>query len=146
MFTNLIEQFITNNLNDFPLPAKDEEIFSMELFLFDASESMRRNSKETFRILDMLCKKVDVTGTIYSCYTKQFQSLAKKEILSPKCYVNLCAIFILGSLIYADLKFLNTALKMLDNFPNNQVDDKLFLRNITLEALNYFFNAVHRSR
>ncbi len=144
MASNSLDQFLSNNKKKLLYPEPVSTYFSTEYFIFHAQDSIRQHREESFRILDTLCKKIDVIGTVYSQYNCQFQATEKRECISKEHLTHLCAIYILASLVFSDLKFLNTAFKMIETFFEIN-DEKDFLHNIAQESLDVLFKKTVRS-
>lgn len=140
MTINKLERFIMNNKYKLLYSDPENGLFSTEFFLLNAPEKMRQQSKETFNILDTLCKKIDVVGAVYSQYDCKFKATENREHISTGYFMHFGAILILASHFYSDLKFLNTAYKILDHFSEVN-DSKHLLHNIAEEVLDTFFKS-----
>jgi hypothetical protein len=69
---------------------------------------------EKYNMLDKLCKKIDVVGSIYMSYTNNLSKANCKIPLPTKSYVKLLEVLLHCSEYEKDLKFLNSSLKLFD--------------------------------
>lgn len=110
-------------------PRIEEGAFSTEKFLHDMQgESI--SSSERSKILDRLCKKVDVVKKVYIAYESDLSKARSSVVIRESYAVYLCMILICAAKEGNDLKFLNSALKMLDGGlrePNLQYPQQLFV-------------------
>lgn len=119
-------------------PRIEEGTFSTEKFLHDMQvESI--SSCERMKILDRLCKKVDVVKKVYIAYESDLSKARSSVVIRESYAVYLCMILICAAKEGKDLKFLNSALKMLDGgligptfFCPNEVKE---FAKLTLEEL-----------
>lgn len=95
-------------------PRRRDEAFATEAFLADLLAGPGPVDAQAVRVLDRLCKKVDVVGKVSAFYTPALARSAEPEPLSAPYAAALAAALLLAAETGGDLKFLNTALKMLD--------------------------------
>ena len=95
--------------------------FDTELFLFRIySKEISINFKNNIIIIDKLCKKIDVVKNVYKFYKKDLSQVVLKENIGKKYQQYLCFILLYLAYTNKDLKFLNSALKMIDYILDNK--------------------------
>jgi hypothetical protein len=93
-----------------------EANFSTEVFLHSLyRRTLPEDDQVVLKTLDRLCKKLDVVRTLRAFYTKDLARTAHPVVdVSPE-YLSLAAAILLSAAHrHRDLKFLNSALKLLD--------------------------------
>jgi len=101
-------------VHDLPAPRRRSDAFATEAFLADLLAGPGPNDAEAVRRLDRLCKKVDVVGRVSAFYTPDLARSAEAEPIATPYATALAAALLLAAEARGDLKFLNTALKILD--------------------------------
>ena len=114
MLVKDIELFILSN--DLPCDIDAPKgVFSTERFITNAFDKIVEADKETFGVLDRLCKKVDVVGVLYACYSEDLSTAVGAERARLPFLTHLCALYLYSASVWNDFKFINTALKILDH-------------------------------
>jgi hypothetical protein len=98
------KKFIINN-NSF-----DSEFFILSMVENPKNIELEENKK----ILNRLCKKVDVQKKIVKHYTKDMSQIIDSTIIEPKILILLMIIYLNLAQKDANIKFLNSVLKILD--------------------------------
>jgi len=90
--------------------------FSTEVFLHGLKDEIHETGSDVDRIIDRLCKKVEVPRRLVIGYSDDLNNTADYASVAPEY----ATYFTLLLLIYAsennDLKFLNCALKIVDGY------------------------------
>jgi hypothetical protein len=97
-----------------PAPQLRADVFATEGFLFGLPLAEPGPSEADIRLLNRLCKKVEVAHTLKRFYTPDLSAAADAADVGPTYAAFLCAVYLVLAQRLADPKFLNTALKMLD--------------------------------
>lgn len=99
-----------------PPQAGDAERFSTEGFLHDILHGRRDLADaKVFAILDRLCKKIDVVGSLRTFYSADLaRGAGPKAGVRSEYAALMLAVLLQAAESQSDLKFLNTALKILD--------------------------------
>lgn len=106
---------ITHLATGLPSPFSHADGFLVEEFIRDlAAEPLSLYSEATWQRLDALCKKIDVVGVVRASYTEDLSKKATDTYVSQPYLKAFTGILIFAAYAYEDLKFLNSALKMLD--------------------------------
>ncbi len=93
----------------------DTNIFDSEDFIFSLSNSPQDIKLEkNIKILNRLCKKIDVQKKLCRVYKKDLSSSIDDTPVSQKTLVLLLSIYLNIAQRDKNIKFLNTALKILD--------------------------------
>jgi hypothetical protein len=82
--------------------------------IFD--ELKQSNYERDYKILDRLCKKIDVVKEVFSTYTDDLSKAKSIEPISLESYIKLLKVLLFYST--NDLKYFNSALKLYDKIKN----------------------------
>ncbi len=107
-------EWLRQNLASLPAGRSRGGGFSTERFVREQAAKDTPSSRREIRVLDRLCKKVDVVRRLAAGYSRRLSRPAGPEPARPDFAVGLCALFLREAEAQNDPKFLNTALKMLD--------------------------------
>lgn len=88
--------------------------FNTGQYLLGLKNNNYKVTKEDHRIIDRLCKKIDVVKKVYSSYLSDMSAKTSETELDSEGYINLLALLMSAASSLVDFKFLNTALKLND--------------------------------
>ncbi len=109
-----------------------QQSFNVENYLFDKA-NLDKIINEDYRIIDRLCKKIDVIGKVYKAYSNDFVRKADNEELSATAYKMFLELLQLEESL--DFKFLNTALKLNEVLLFKKIIDEITSNNNKVKIL-----------
>lgn len=115
-------------INEIEIHNENLPLFYTENFLVSTAHTIVKGAEQIYKtelILDILCKKIDVTKKVYIIYEKDLSSAFSKKELSSTSMEILLIILLHYAFIYNNYKFLNSTLKILDLhcFEKNYMND-----------------------
>lgn len=115
-------------IDNLPNPRKEVDCFSTEQFLYDLYHSMPENlSSNQFKVLDRLCKKIDVVRKIFISYRYDLSKAESNTFIAPQYNMVLISILLYYAEKTDDFKFLNSAMKLFDLAQNHISEELKFL-------------------
>ena len=95
---------------------RDTEGFSTEVFLSNLGEKVYKEGSNTYRIIERLCKKVEVPRRLVIEYTDDLEFTVNDSPVAPEFAIYFTLVLLEYATENKDLKFLNCALKIVDGY------------------------------
>ena len=109
---NRLEKAILSRARSIKTSTSETDSFDVEAFVYKLDLSSSISMDKDFLIYDRLCKKLDVVKKLYTEYTKDLRFKASETHASSNLSTQFLINLMYLSLVYNDLKFLNSLNKI----------------------------------
>lgn len=131
----IVNKIVIDNL---PIPRNKDNCFCVEQFLYDLYCSMPDQlSSDQFKVLDRLCKKIDVVREVFVFYKTDLSKSVSTIAIDSKYNMVLISILLYYAEKTDDFKFLNSGIKLFDLTQNNiSKEIQISMKNKYTDLLN----------
>lgn len=109
-----IKNILASLSQQLPTPNGNDGGRNIERILFEISELEWHKKLNYTKFMETMCKKYDVKKTIHVCYSDDYSHTKSEDKINNYYFMFLNTLFFLYAIHYRDLKYFNSAMKLLD--------------------------------